>query len=205
MSFFGGGKKQVIKNDIAAPSLERAGKRGAQITYTAADNLNNRYNATPAEDQAREQIGIENRLLRNAADGAARRTQSLIAQRGMQNSSVGLGAMTNVNHDLANKVAMNNASVNTRTLDLLRNRISDGNNILAGRTAAGGGVQMRDISMRGKNGFGQLMDTAQGMANIFATVKMGTQGQRAPEQARSGYGGDKPANDYDDHYMNKMK
>jgi hypothetical protein len=33
---------------------------------------------------------------------------------------------------------------------------------------AGGQFIMHDLSMRGKNGFGQLMDTAQGLGNIYS-------------------------------------
>jgi Fe-S cluster assembly iron-binding protein IscA len=171
MSFFGGGKKTVIKNDPFAGKLNKLADGGYATAKSGIRDQQQFYNNTTADDYANNQIGLENKLATTASEDAQRRTRDLMAARGLGNTSIGLGVENNGFKALADKVAMNNATANDKKLDFIGNKIQAGFSPINMRVAAGGPIQMRDISMRGQNGFGQLMDTAQGLGNIYAAFK----------------------------------
>jgi hypothetical protein len=159
---------------------------GINIAQDGIKDMDEFYKNNSAEDYARNQIGIENKLLRSASDDAALRTRGLMAARGMQNSSIGLGLEQNANRSLMDKLAMNNAGLNGRILDYSRQQQADGMNPLQNKVALSGPMQMRNISMRGKNGFGQLMDTAQSAANIYSSMNGGGGMQVNSQQPQPG-------------------
>jgi hypothetical protein len=168
MGFFGGGKKEVIKNDPFATKLNKLADGGYATAKSGIRDQQKFYDNTTAEDYGRNQIALENKLTQNASEDAARKTRELIAARGLGNTSIGLGLENNAAKTLSDKMAMNNATLNDRMMNFTNNKIQAGFNPINERVNAGGQFIMHDLSMRGKNGFGQLMDTAQGLGNIYS-------------------------------------
>jgi hypothetical protein len=189
MGFFGGGKKEVIKNDPFATKLNKLADGGYATAKSGIRDQQKFYNNTTAEDYGRNQIALENKLTQNASEDAARKTRELIAARGLGNTSIGLGLENNAAKTLSDKMAMNNATLNDRMMNFTNNKIQAGFNPINERVNAGGQFVMHDLSMRGKNGFGQLMDTAQGLGNIYAAFNGSPTKQDAARQGPDAAGG----------------
>lgn len=113
-----------------------------------------------------KQIGLENRMLRTANQDASRGLGSLIARRGLQNSSVGLMAETNANRNLAEKIALNNATTDQRKRDAhiegLMGRLQAGQ-MLMGPKFNQGPIQLQNIKRR-EGGLASMIGTLGGAA-----------------------------------------
>lgn len=111
------GKEKKIKKDPLANTINAYAKTGMGYMNDAASDLNALYNEDPTQ-LVNSQIGMENKLARGAADDASRRTSQLIAQRGLGNSSIGLGQEINNRKNLMDRLSMNTASGTSRIRDM---------------------------------------------------------------------------------------
>jgi hypothetical protein len=133
--------------DALAGDINALGASGIRdFIAPAAKAMNDKYYKDPSSF-VQNQIGNENKLLTSAADDAARRTRQLVAQRGMQGSSAGLAAENASYKSLRDKLAMNNASAESRIKDLYGEKMQLGSNLLGFKTAQGP-IQMTDISQK---------------------------------------------------------
>lgn len=166
-----GGEKKIKADPLAQPINDTA-KTGLGYLTGGADKLNSIYNQDPSQ-VVNSQIGLENKMMRSATDDAARRTRSLIASRGMQNSSIGLGQQVNQEKQLNDKLAMNNASGISRIRDMgIQNGqgiVGLGNTLMAPKLAQGP-MQMTDTTYR-SGGFGQLIGAGIGATGTYLAGK----------------------------------
>lgn len=153
------GKEKTYKADPLAKGINGAANDGLNIMSAGANSLNNQFYKEPNK-YIDNQIGMENRLLRNASDDASRRTRQLISQRGMQNSSIGLGQEVNQNRTLSDKLALNNASGMERLRGLLNDQMKTGSQLMAPKLGQGP-MQMNDIKQR-SGGLASLAGAAAG-------------------------------------------
>ena len=168
MGFFNdlvNGSEKKYAKDPLANDINAAGKSGIAGLQAGANQLNSIYNQDP-QALVDSQISMENKLARGAADDATRRTSSLLAQRGMGASSIGLGQEINQGRQLNNQLSMNNASGIARLRDM---QIQNGQglmnvgNSLYGVKTAQGPAQMQDQYAR-SGGYGQLIAAGIGAA-----------------------------------------
>lgn len=162
MGLFDGNRKKV-KADALATDINAAGKQGIDYLRGGASAANAVYDEDPTAT-VNSQIGAENQMARAAADDAIRRTQSLIAQRGLSNSSIGLGAEMGQRKSLMDTISRNNASGISRLRDMrLQNalgKMNVGNNLYQIK-ANPGQIQMNSYSYR-TGGIGKLAGTLAG-------------------------------------------
>lgn len=147
------GKEKKSKADALAKDINAAGKTGLSMMTTGADSLNQNFYNNPT-NYVDNQIQTENKLLRTASNDAVRRTRQLIAQRGMKNSSIGLGEEINQEKTLNDRIALNNASGMERLKGVLNEQMQTGNNLY--NLKAQQGIQMNDQKYR-TGGYGQLI------------------------------------------------
>jgi hypothetical protein len=148
------GKKQTYRADPLAGDINKSAQSGMGMLNQGAKSLNDKFYNNP-ENFVQSQIDRENVGLRGAADDAARRTRQLISQRGMGESSIGMGQEVNNQRQLNQTLAMNNASGMDRLKGLYQEQMQVGNQLMAPRMAAGP-VQMQDVTAR-KGGIGHLI------------------------------------------------
>lgn len=139
------GKQKTYKADGAAESINRLATMGMNRMRSAAYDMD-AGNKNP-QLVVQNQIGLENKLMRGSAQDANRRTQDLIAQRGMGASSIGLGQQVNQEKMLNDRIVMNNASTTSRIMDIGREKINLGNSLFALK-AGQGPIQMNTIKKR---------------------------------------------------------
>jgi hypothetical protein len=152
------GKEKKIKADPLAGDINNAARSGVDYLKSGASRLNDIYSQDPTE-VVNAQISMENKVARTAADDAIRRTQSLISQRGLGNSSIGLGAQVNQERSLLDKLAMNKASGISRLRDMsIENGMGQINagNSLFNLKASQGPIQLQDQKYR-TGGYGELI------------------------------------------------
>lgn len=176
MGFLSGmweGKKQTYSADPTAGTINDLADKGLRKLITPGMiNLRGVYGEDPTAI-VDGQIGMENKLMTGAAEDARRQTQSLVAQRGMSDSSVGLGTEINQGRQLSDKLALNNASSLGRIRDMKiangEGQMQTGSNLFGLKTAQGP-IQMRSISQRvgGITGQGGLLDKAAPFAGAAA-------------------------------------
>jgi hypothetical protein len=157
------GKVVKQKADPLAGDINAAGKSGIGYLTAGANRLNSAYNEDPSQ-VVNTQIGIENKLARAAASDATRRTQGLIAQRGLGSSSIGLGAEMGQRKSLMDTLAINNASGVSRIRDMqIQNGQGqiDAGNSLWNIKASQGPVQMQTTKSR-QGGMAALIGGAAG-------------------------------------------
>ncbi len=152
------GKEKKIKADPLAGDINAAGKSGLAMMNSAGQSLNNFYDNPSSYIDS--QIGLENNAIRSAAIDAQRRTNQLLANRGMQNSSVGLGTEVNQARQTNEKLALNNATGMERLKGLLNEKMQTGNQLF-GVKASQGPVQMTDVKYR-TGGIAGLVGAAAG-------------------------------------------
>lgn len=154
------GKEKKIKADPLAKEINEAGRSGLSYLREGSDKLNSIYRQDPTQ-LVNTQIGMENKLARGAADDATRRTRSLIAQRGIGNSSIGLGQEVNNRKNLLDRLSMNNASGISRLRDMqienAQGQVNTGQGLYG--LKAQQGIQMNDQKYR-SGGYGQLIGSA---------------------------------------------
>lgn len=155
------GKEKTYKRDGLADGINDAGKSGLGMLTSGANALNEKIYQKP-EGYIDNQIGMENNLLRTASQDATNRTRQLIAQRGIGNSSIGLGQQVNQERDLNQKLAMNSASGMERLRGLLNDQMQTGNQLMAPKMAQGP-VQMADVKKR-SGGMAALVGAGLGYA-----------------------------------------
>lgn len=152
------GKEKKIRADPLAGDVNETGKSGLASLRAGADRLNSVYSQDPTQVVG-SQIAQENRFLRSAADDATNRTRQLIAQRGIGNSSIGLGQEVNTRQNLMDRLSQNSASGISRLRDM---QIENGQGQLAAGSAlfapkaAQGPMQMSDTKYR-TGGYGELI------------------------------------------------
>lgn len=166
------GKEKKISKDALAPQINQAGKQGLDALMSGSSRLTDIYNQDPTQ-LVNTQIGIENKMIRGAADDASRRTRDLIAQRGIGSSSIGLGQQVNQNKNMMDKLAMNTASGFSRLrdaqIDNANGLVNTGNNLF--NIKQNQGIQMADQKYR-SGGYGQLIASgAQAGAQMYAGGK----------------------------------
>jgi hypothetical protein len=161
------GKEKKIKADPLAGDVNNAAKTGLQYLTAGGTKLNDVYNQDP-NTLINSQIGIENKMIRGAANDALRKTQSLIAARGMGNSSIGLGQQVNQAKQMNTQLGLNNASGIQRLRDMqienAQGLVNTGNSLYAPK-AGQGPMQMTDEKYR-TGGYGQLIAAG---AQAYAT------------------------------------
>lgn len=145
------GKEKKYKADPLAKDINAAGKQGLTNMREAGTNLAGIYKQDPS-GVVNSQIAMENRLMRGAADDAINRTRQLVAQRGMANSSVGLGTEVNQARQLNDKLALNNASAIGRLRDMSiengQGLMNTGNALFQTKIQGQQNLQMQDIKKR---------------------------------------------------------
>lgn len=182
-----GGKEQTYGADSNAKMLNKAAKQGIQSAITAHSD-SNKLEGDPTQ-LIKGQIGIENKLMRGATDDAARRAQDLIAQRGMTNSSIGLGQQVNAQKSLFDKIAMNKATEAERVRDMKLtnvNRRMDMANRLFNMRASQGPMQMQTIKQKSP-GIGGALGAAAG--GFIGSKFGGPMGGKVGSQAGGAIGG----------------
>lgn len=153
------GSKKTYKADPLAGDINAAGKSGLSMLNSGAQELNdNIYNN--GQNFVDNQISVENKMLRSASDDALRRTRQLIAQRGMGNSSLGLGQEINQARSLSDRLAMNNASGMDRLKGLYEDKMNTGAKLFAVKQSQGP-IQMQKIKTR-EGGLATLTGAAVG-------------------------------------------
>jgi hypothetical protein len=153
------GKEKTYKADPLAKDFNSSAQSGMGMLNAGANSLNEKFYKNP-DNYIDNQIGMENNLLRNAAQDATRRTRQLIAQRGMGSSSIGLGQEVNQSRNLNEKLAMNNASGMERLRGLLGDQMKTGQQLMAPKMAQGP-IQMQDLKQR-SGGMASLLGAAAG-------------------------------------------
>lgn len=143
------GKEKKYKADPLAGDINDAGKAGLTQLRAGGEKLSSIYNQDPSQ-VIDSQIGIENKLMRSSADDLNRRTNQLLAQRGLSGSSIGLGQQVNQQKLLSDKLALNKASGFQRLRDMSiengQGLLNTGNALAAPKLASG--VQMTDLKTR---------------------------------------------------------
>jgi hypothetical protein len=166
------GDEVTYKRDSLMPILNREAATGMKhFIKKGAMNLNNMFYGR-APDFAKEQIGLENKLLRESTNDAVRKTRDLMAARGMGNSSIGMGAEINAQRNLNDKIALNNASAGNRVMDLYKERIGIGERLMAPKL----GTQFRTETTKTRQG---------GMASLVG-AGLGYLATGSPEGAKVG-------------------
>lgn len=142
------GKEKTIKADPLAGDINSAAKSGITGMQDAYKGLSENVYGNPQETIT-SQIGMENKLMRSAADDAVRRTRQLVSQRGLSGSSIGLGQEVNQAKQLNDKLSMNNASYRSRLGDLYKDQMATGQGLFNLKTAAAqSGLQMQNTKYR---------------------------------------------------------
>lgn len=141
-----GGKTKTYKKDPLADDINAAGKLGIGQMTSATNELNDKVYGN-AENFIDSQIGLENKMLRGSTADANRSLSKMIAQRGMGNSSIGMGEQINQERQLSDKIAMNTASSGSRLKDLLNEKLTGGSSLWNVK-ASQGPVQMQDIKQK---------------------------------------------------------
>lgn len=159
------GKENTIAADPLAGTINKAGGAGLGYMRSGGASLNHLYSQDPTQ-LVKTQIGMENAVARDAAEDATRRTRSLIAQRGMGNSSIGLGQEVNQRRTLMERLGLNNASTTGRIRDMsienAQGKMSTGQSLLAPKfQAAQAGLQMTPTKYR-TGGLAPLIGAAVG-------------------------------------------
>lgn len=140
------GKEKKLKKDPLADSVNNLGKQGLSTLTDASRQLNDSFYDDPS-NYARTQVDIENNAIRRASQDAEKRTQQLLSQRGMGNSSIGLGQQINQRQSLNERLGLNNASVLDRTKGLLNEKLQMGQNLFNVK-ASQGPMRMEDVSYK---------------------------------------------------------
>lgn len=145
------GRDQTYYADELADPINKAGKKGLKYMTGGASDLNKVYSQNPNK-LVNNQIALENRLARGAADDAIMRTRQLVAARGMGNSSIGLGSEINQNRQFNNQLAMNNASALGRIRDMSiengQGRMATGSALFNTKLQGQQNLQMQNITRR---------------------------------------------------------
>lgn len=154
------GKEKTARADALTGDINKAGKSGLKYLTAGAAALNSVYSQDPSA-MVQNQIARENQVARTAAEDAGRRTSQLISQRGIQNSSIGIGQEVNNRRNLMQTIGMNTASGVQRLREALienaQGRIAAGNAAIAPKfQAAGSGLQMQNVKYR-TGGYGDLI------------------------------------------------
>jgi hypothetical protein len=171
-----GGTDSKYKADPSAKYYNEAAANGANLSNEGVKDLNTLYQQDPTQ-LIQNRISNENRLMREASADAGRRTNQLLAARGLQGSSIGIGQANNVAQDLSNNIAANNASQLGREYDLrqniAQNKLATGNSLLGLRAQAQqAGIQMNPYKIKkgGLLGQGGVLDTAAPFAGAAAAA-----------------------------------
>lgn len=145
------GGKKTYKADPLAKDINAAGKAGLGYLQSGGKALSDVYSQDPSQ-VVNSQIGTENRLLQGASQDAIARTRQLVAQRGMGNSSVGLGTEVNQQRQLSDKLALNNASGVSRLRDMQiqngQGLMNAGSGLFQTKIQGQQNLQMQDIKKR---------------------------------------------------------
>ena len=183
------GKKKTYAADELADDINGLAGQGLNdFIAPGAQQLNEVYSQDPNK-LVNNQIGMENKLMRGASNDAMMRTRQLLAQRGLQNSSVGLQVENNSNRALSDKLAMNNAGgmerLRNQQIENAQGRMQVGSNLFGLKTAQGP-IQMNTVKRR-VGGMGQLLGTLGG-AGAGAAMG-GPQGAQVGAQLGGSLGG----------------
>jgi hypothetical protein len=158
------GKEKTYHKDPLANDINAAGKQGLGYLKQGGENLSAVYNEDPS-GVVNSQIAQENRMMRGAAQDAINRTRQLVAQRGMSNSSIGLGQEVNQQRQLSNQLGMNQASGIQRLRDMKiengQGLMNTGTGLFQTKIQGNQNLQMQDIKRR-QGGLAPLVGAAIG-------------------------------------------
>lgn len=181
------GKKKKYSADELADDINAAGKAGIDGMRAGGASLDQIYQDDPT-NRINNQIGMENKFLRGSSEDTLRNMRSTIAQRGLQNSSVGLVAENNANRVLSDKLAMNNASglerIRDANINNAQGRMNVGANLFGVKTQQGP-IQMQTIKKR-EGGLAGMIGMVGGAA--AGGMMGGPQGAAAGAQIGGGLG-----------------
>lgn len=141
-----GGKAKTYKADPLAKDINAAGKLGLSGMTNAYNELNDKVYANP-DAFVNSQIDLENNALRASGQDASRGLAKMIASRGMQNSSIGIGQQIGLDKQLSDRMALNKASSSSRLKDLLGEKMNVSNQMFGIKTSQGP-IQMQDIKQK---------------------------------------------------------
>lgn len=141
-----GGKEKTIKKDPLADDINSSGKQGLSMLKSGAAGLNKFFYSNP-QDSVNAQIDSENKMLRSSSQDAIRKTRDMVAQRGMGNSSIGLGEEINQGRVLSDKLALNKATGLDRIRSLLNEQMNTGSQLFNVKSSQGP-IQMQDVKYK---------------------------------------------------------
>ena len=151
-----------IKADAIAGMVRETQAKGLNDLNTALD--------TPADAVVREQAARQSQGVLSAAQDARRRAQTLMAQRGLKNSSLGLASDRSITQNLGQQQAAIQAAIPGQ---IRSQAINDANTrINAGGLGTPASIQWRDVAPTKQAGTG-LLDIAAGFAPLAGSVAGG--------------------------------
>lgn len=194
---FLGKKAKDIRPDAIANEIRSTQSMGLK-------ELNNALNDSSGENTVRLQNAQQTKGILSSAQDARRNAQKLMAQRGLSGSSLGLSSQRSIDQQAGNDLASVQAQLPGQIRD---QKLADAQT----RIQAGGinqnGMNFNTIQGQRSGGVlgiaGQLAPMAGSIGQVMSGV--GALKRATDPQARSGYGGNTPANSYDNYYMNGMR
>lgn len=118
------GQKQVQEADPIAGQLFSTGAAASKAQETALGQLNT-LGTQNYNDLANAQIESNVKALEGSREDNRRNVEALVRQRGLGNTSAGLSALTGADRDIAEKIAMQRASMPTLADQLRRGRAQE--------------------------------------------------------------------------------
>lgn len=171
-AFFG--KKASDVGFAAAPESaeqERARREGLNAQIAASRMINE----TPVEQQALAEQQAELRQTQGGLGDIRRRVQEMMAQRGIKNSSIGIGTQIAAERNIQDRMSEINASLPERIRRLREERAARLSSIGAQMTGSAG---QRDYMLNERQGgmFAPLLSTGGNIAASYYGAKAGRAG-----------------------------
>jgi hypothetical protein len=149
------GKKVVDYADDVAGDIKGLRRSGVDLQKTAIQAMG----GTDVGQMARAEAARESDLIRGAGEDAAQKTNQLISQRGLGNSSIGLGQQVQNTRQTANAINANNADMGNRIRRIANENVALGSNLIAQA-----GPLRLNTTKRREGGLGGALGTAIGAA-----------------------------------------
>lgn len=156
--------KREVPADPVAEQLKQDQLQYSRMQKAALNEF--AKGSTPEAIQT--QIGKENAALQGNLADIRRRIQQNIARRGLQNTSLGLSAMTQPEREIGRQINLNLASEPTRKLDLAQRQAQ-----LAGQAMSGQQIPLNFSGSQSPSMFTQLLPSLIGAGGTIAGSAFG--------------------------------
>lgn len=186
--FLLGKKKGGFSADEIAGEIRRVQGKGILTAEQGLDKLNKAMEVD-ADSVVREQAARQQQGILSSAQDARRRAQQMMAQRGLQNSSLGLSS----DRSITQQAGAQNASLNAQLPGMIRNqRIADAQTMQQGGLGTFGGLGgTAGVRFHGQEGSrsGGVLGVASALAPLAGTVAGGIFGGPMGAQMGGQFGG----------------